>query len=340
MSEAAAALKRAKSGDVQPVYLCWGRETYLMERLIEAVIERMAGAGEREFAVQTYSMLDTPLDAILDDAETAPFLVPHKVIVVRDAHLFTGAPVRSKAEHDADRLVRYLRSPAGHSVVIFVVETDKLDERKNVVKEMIRAGFAVSFPLLGGRELEGWVEERAKELGIVLEREAVEYILMNVSGHLRFVAGELDKLRDYRGPGGRVTLEDVRMIVARSAEYHVFMLVDEAVNRKIGTALDMLRELMEQKEEPARIIALLARQFRIVLQARELGGRGASRAQIAAQLKIPSFAVQRALDQGRRYSQREIGALLAELADLDHAIKSGRMDKTLGLELFLMKLAG
>jgi len=340
MADASAVLKRINSGQVQPVYLCWGRETYLMEQLIQAVIGQKAGGEFREFAVQTYSMLETPLQQILDDAETAPFLVPHKVIVARDAHLFTGASVKSKAEHDADRLLDYVKSPAEHSVVIFVVETDKLDERKKIVKEMIRLGFAVPFPVLNARELQAWVEQRAKELNIRLEPEAAEYVLLNVSGHLQQLSGELDKLADYCGPGGRVTLHDAQQLISRSAEYHVFMLVDEVVNRKIGSALRMLHELLEQKEEPVKIIALLARQFRIVLQARELAERGAARAQIAAQVGIPPFAVQKALDQGMRYSSRQISSILSQLADLDHAIKTGQLDKTLGLELFLMKLAG
>jgi DNA polymerase-3 subunit delta len=75
-----------------------------------------------------------------------------------------------------------------------------------------------------------------------------------------------------------------------------------------------------------------------MLQVKELGKQGYSHPQMASQIGLHPFAVKVAEGQAKKYDTAKLGQILSQLADLDYQMKSGRIDKVLGLELFLLKL--
>ena len=84
---------------------------------------------------------------------------------------------------------------------------------------------------------------------------------------------------------------------------------------------------------------LLARQFRIMLQIKELEQHHYSPQQMAGQLGLHPYAVKLAAEKAKRFSVTLLGGHLNRLAELDYKMKTGQVDKTLGLELFLLSIA-
>lgn len=338
--DAAAAIKRLKQGDVRPVYLCWGQETYLMREFIQAAVTHLVAGQDTEFAASKYNLQETPLAQVIEDAETAPFLSPVKVIVAEEARFFTGAKEKTGADHDTELLLEYLRRPAEHSVLIFTVQADKLDERKKIVKAVRDLNGVVDCAVPGAGELHAWISRQAADLDFRIEPDAVEFLVLNTGARLQQLRVELEKLSAYAGKGGTISKEDAMQVVVRSAEQNVFDMIDEIVAGRTGRAVAMLHELIRQREEPVKIVALLVRQFRIILQAKELAERGMSHQQMAGLIGVHPYAAKLAVQQGSRYSFRQLAAILDRLADLDYRMKTGKVDKVLGLELFLLKPAG
>jgi DNA polymerase III, delta subunit len=333
---AAAALQHIRAGRVRPVYLCWGQETYLMREFVQGALAAVVEEPYRDFAVSKYDLQQTPLAAVLDDAETAPFLAPVKVVIAEEARFFTGARDKSAADHDIDRLSEYLLHPAEHTVLIFTVQADKLDERKKIVKTLRDQNAVVDCPTPGAGDLHAWMHRQAEELGFRIEQEAVEYVLLNTGPNLQFLRRELEKLAVFAGESGTVTKDDAAQVAVRSVEQNVFEMIDEMVAGRTGRAAAMLNELIRQREEPVKIVALLARQFRLILQAKELSERGFSAQEMAAQIGVPPFVAKRVVQQAARYSFAQLSAMLERLAELDYRMKTGKVDKRLGLELLLL----
>lgn len=337
--DAKSAARDIEKGTVSPVYICYGTEKFLQQEFITYVVNRLVPTEDKAFAFTQYDLTETLLDVVLNDAETLPFLVPQKVIIARNALFFTGAKESSKLDHNLDGLMTYMKNPVDHTVLLFIVEADKLDERKKLVKFVKDKDWVIPFLPLSPVDLMRWVNRRAEKLRFSFQSEALEQFLLFTGGDLQTIISEMEKLSLYIGENGVMTTELIDQLVVRTMEQNIFILIEEIVQLRLDRALTMMYELLKQREEPIKIIVLMARQFRIILQVKVLERQGGhSQQQIASQIGVHPYAVKLASGQGRNYGESKLRVLLERLAELDYRIKSGKIDKVLGLELFILQI--
>ncbi|MNW25212.1 DNA polymerase III subunit delta [compost metagenome] len=332
------AMQAIRKGKTAPIYVLYGTEKYQMKQFLNTLKEQMIEPDHQEFAMVSYDLSDTPIEAVVEEANTAPFLVPSKLITVRDSNLLSAAKDTSKIEHRIETLLSYVEQPAEYSVIVFVVYADKLDERKKLVKQLKSAGVVLHFSPLGSDDLLQWISHKAEEQQVMLDTSTAELLIRYAGTGLETLAAEIDKLCLYAGRGGTVTGSDIEELVPRSTEQNVFVMVEELANLHIQNALAIFYELLKQREEPIKIAALITRQFRIMLQVKELMRQNYSQQQIAGQLSLHPYAVKIAGEQARRFSLQQLSGMLHELAELDYRMKSGQIDKVLGIELLFLKL--
>lgn len=332
------AMQAIRKGKTAPIYVLYGTEKYQMKQFLDTLKEQMIEPDHQEFAVASYDLTDTPIEAVVEEANTAPFLVPSKLITVRDSNLLSAAKDNSKIEHRIETLLSYIEQPAEYSVIVFVVYADKLDERKKLVKQLKSVGVVLHFSPLGSDDLLQWISHKAQEQQVMLDTSTAELLIRYAGTGLETLAAEIDKLCLYAGRGGTVSSSDIEELVPRSTEQNVFVMVEELANLRIQNALAIFYELLKQREEPIKIAALITRQFRIMLQVKELMRQNYSQQQIAGQLSLHPYAVKIAGEQARRFSLQQLSSMLHELAELDYRMKSGQIDKVLGIELLFLKL--
>jgi DNA polymerase III subunit delta len=332
------ALKQINKGTVSPVYVCYGNESYLIQELIEKLTDKLIDPEQRTFAVSKYDLAETPVEVIIEEAETLPFMAERKIVVASNALFLTGAKESTKVEHKLDKLVDYLKSPAEFSVVVFTVEADKLDERKKIVKSLKEADVLVPCSVLSSDELTSFVQAEAEKAGFRFAPGVVEQLITYSGTGLQALQKEIEKCALYIGPGGTLTSADLEQLVTRTVEQNIFLLIEHIVQLKLDQAFTMLNELIRRKEEPIKIVALIARQFRIMFQVKDLSQQGYSQQQMASQLGLHPYAVKIAAGQANRFEMKRLAAILRQLGELDYQMKSGKIDKVLGLEMFLLKL--
>ncbi|WP_314584649.1 DNA polymerase III subunit delta [Paenibacillus terrigena] len=338
--DAKTAIRDIHKGNIQPVYVCYGTEKYRMEEFVQALTNKLIEEEHRDFALSKYDLGEVPIDTVIDEAQTLPFLVPRKVIVVRDPSIFmAGGKESGKIEHRVENLMSYLNSPAEYSVIVFMIQGEKLDERKKVVKAIKDKGAVISFMPLSAEELLKWVEKEAEKNGSQMAPQVADVLVNHAGTHLQTLSAEIRKLSLYVGTGGTIEAQVVKELVVRNTEQNIFALIEEIANLRVDRALSILYDLLKQREEPIKIIALIARQFRIMLQVKELTRQSYSQQQIASQVGLHPYAVKLASEQARKFEPERLAAILSSIAELDYEIKTGRRDKVLGLELFLLRLA-
>lgn len=333
------AFRELREGKFRPYYVVYGVESFLVEQFINQLTELLVEPDQREMALVRFDTAESALDAVIDEAETPPFLVPHKIILVRDSVLFATGKESTKLEHRPERLTAYLAQPLASTILVFIVPHEKLDERKKLVKAAKAADAVINFAPLQTEELLNWVIRRAEKQGRRMRPEAAEQLLRRAGTNMQKLSAELDKLVLFAGPDGQITADTVDALVPAAVEQNVFRLTEALAALQTERVMALYHDLLRQREEPIKLLALLVRQIRNMLYVKELGEQGYTPQQMAGTLGLHPFAVKMTAEQAKKFSKSRLAALLSELADLDLAMKTGQVDKALGLELFLLRTA-
>lgn len=333
------AAKALAGGTPWPVYVCYGAETFLMREFVNFAVDKLVDPADRHMCLARFDCTEIPLDRVVDEAETPPFFGSRKVVIAEKAFFLTAARENGKVEHRVERLAEYVARPAEHTVLILTVESEKLDERKKAVKTLKERGWTLAFEPLSEAELVRWAEKRAERRGVRMTPGALRRLVERTAGSLPAMDQEIEKLALYAGDGGIADEAAVDAFVPRTPEQNVFLLVDHVISRRAREAVEVLHDLLLRREEPIKLLALIARQCRVLLQVKACLERGLSQKETAAELGLHPYAVRLAAEQARKDSERVLAAMLAEASELDHWMKTGRTDKALGLELFLLRWA-
>ena len=309
------------------IYLLYGADELARS---EALVEIKAGVAP-DFAdlnIVTLEGRRLKADALVSACEAIPFLAERRVVVVEDAL----KQLRSADTRDAVR--DYLtRVPETTDLVFF--ERDEPDKRTTLFAALKKRATLREFKPREGAELQRWLAARARGYDASLQPQAGTLLAEFIGSDTRALDNELRKLATYAGSGATVTADMVRLLVADGAATSVFAFVDALASRKLGRALGLLRELLDGGEAAPYLLFMVARQVRLLLQARELIEQRVRPDQAVAQLKQNPFAVRKAYEQAQRFTSESLLALHDRLVELDHRSKTGRIDPEAALDLLV-----
>lgn len=334
------AIREIRQKQFSPIYVLYGPESFLAEEFLALAKREMIAPEFSDLNLSVYDCTETALSEILQDAETLPFLGDHRLVIARQAYFLTGSKPPAKVESDPDALLGYLQNPPTYTTLILHTETEKLDERKKLVKTLQQKAKVISFPLLREGDLYGWVERQADKYKASIGRQQAMKLVERVGGELRLLDKEIEKMALFVGEGASITEEVIETLGARTLEQDVFALIEQVAAGRLDRALRMMYDCMKTGEEPIKLLALLARQFRMLLHVKQLAPRGYSQQQMAGMIKMHPYAVKKAMEQARNFSEDSLKKLLGILAEEDFRMKSGQVDKRLALELFVARAHG
>jgi len=330
--------EQIKKKQLASLYILYGTESFLINETCSLIIQTILGETEKQFNLSVYDCEEVPLEIALEDAETLPFFGEKRVVLIRNPYFLTAEKGKEKIEHNLKKLEAYIEQPSPFSIVIFAGNYEKLDERKKITKALIRqANVFVANPL-AEPELRKWVNHYLSSSAISIREDAIDVLLQLTGMNLTLIVNELNKIMLFVGEGGIITVETVQMLVPRTLEQNIFALIDKVVQRNLNDGLRILYDLLRNNEEPIKILSMLASQFRLIYQAKGLAEKGYGQQQIASMLKVHPYRIKIALGQGKAFTENELMNIMGHLAEADYEMKSGRMDKRLILELFIVKL--
>ena len=188
-----------------------------------------------------------------------------------------------------------------------------------------------------GDGLRRWILDRAASQGMAIAPDAAAELAEFVGGNLRVIASELDKLAVYRWRE-TVTRDDVRRAVVYTRDANIFQTVDAVIEGRTSVAVGQILRALDSGAAPSFIIAMLARQVRHLLLAKEMRGRGLNSAEIGRSLGIPEFAARRVMGQERRLEFEQLAAMHRELLETDASIKRSEADERVAVEMLAASL--
>ena len=168
----------------------------------------------------------------------------------------------------------------------------------------------------------------------------MELFLSMTGDDMENIRMELEKVISYTLGRDVITDEDVMAICTVQVTNRIFDMVSAIVNRQTRKAMDLYEDLLTLKEPPMRILFLIARQFNQLLQVKELMAKGMDKGTIASKLKMQPFVVGKTMPQARQFSREQILSYVNSCVETEEAVKSGRLQDRLAVELLITKEYG
>lgn len=318
------------------VYLLYGTESLLMDEFVENLRDKW---NTDEMNTLIYHLDETPLTNVLQEASTIPFFSDVKLIIAKNATLFTAAKPQSISDQETESLIHYIENPSPSTVLVFIVTAEKLDERKKITKTAKKLVTVVPCQPLKEVESVMWVGKKVQQQKSSINKGAATRLVQLVGTDLIRLRSEIDKLILY-AEGQPIDEGMVELLATTSWESSVFAFVDQVVRGQIVKALASLTDLVKMKEAPIYLLFMITRQVRLMLQIKVQVGKGYTVQQVASQIGAHPYACKVASEQARDYTITQLERLLIRIADLDAAIKQGHVGDLYGLQNLIVTWMG
>lgn len=323
-----------KTGNFKQIYLLYGTEGYLKKQYRDKLKTALNAQDEGGFSVgggsdmnfTAFEGKDVNPKEVIDLAETLPFFAERRVILIENSGFFKNA---------CEDMAEYLTQVAPATNFIFVEE--EVDKRSKLYKTVNKNGKVVEFATQSEELITRWILSRLKKEGKNITGNVMQLFLSKTGTDMGNIDRELEKLICYTLDKDVITAEDVETIATEQTTNKIFDMVNAIAEHNQRKALDLYYDLLTLKEPPMRIMYLITRQFQILLNIRDMSSRGLDNQTMAQKAGIPPFAVRRNVTQAKGFTIAQIKQALNDGVELEEAVKTGRMNDQMAVELFIMR---
>lgn len=316
----------------------YGEVPDLVEKKSSEMINKYLQTEKDDFNFIKFNLYETEIAPIIEETLTMPFFSDKKAILVKNAYVFTGEKVTKELNQNTDQLIEFLEKYDGDNLIIFEVYQNKLDERKKLTKALKKNGQLKKVEQMSEEEIKKWIQSKLNENYKDIKQDALNLFIELTGVNFNIVSQELDKLMLFLGDRPTINKDDVHQIINRSLEQNVFLLTEYIQKRQKNKAIQLVKDLINMKEEPIKLLALITSNYRLYYQCKILNQKGYSGQQIAKTVNVHPYRVKLALGQVRHYQLEDLLNIINSCAETDYKLKSSYMDKHLILELFILSL--
>jgi len=328
--------KKIAAGKIEPVYLLIGLEHYIFDSTIERLKKALSGIDEA--SILRFDLVETPVEAVIEEADTLPFLEDHKLIIATNASFLSGQDQgREKVAHDLVALEAWLDNPSPTATVVFIAPYEKLDGRKRISKKMRELTTVIEAQRLEGQDLYVWIQHEARLNDSNISSETAKYLVGVAGDNLLSLSAEIVKLATYLSGEGDITVDVIDLLVQRTPEMDVFRLTDSYVNGNVSASVSIYHDLLRNGEEPIMLTSLIAGHIRLMIHVQSLRKKGYQQHQIAKTLHVHPYRVKLMMENRNIPEEGRLLLILNKLADIDYKLKSTGGKRERLLELFLME---
>ena len=229
------------------------------------------------------------------------------------------APSGRVGKEGSEVIAHFCKNPApGTTLLVTCMEWSKKHAEPAWVKAVGKAGHALTLWATPRHKLPDWLLLRMRARGVDASHEAAELLAERVEGNLLAAAQEVDKLALLVDRKQRIDAKQMEQLVADSARFDAFKLVDACINGDAARALRIVRALRAEGEA---VPALMGPIVQSVLQLATLSAEAARGGDLRAAMNA-----QRIWDskqaQFKRALERHDAARWEQFA-----IEAGRIDR-------------
>lgn len=328
-------------------YILYGKDDFSRHQMLEGIKKEI---GDVEMLAVNTTLLEgqqITLNQMTDACSTAPFLSPVRLVIVngllgRFESRSTSARRVKRSRKGADLgmgewrdLANYIKEMPSTTVLVLI---DGEVKGKNPLLNLLAPLARVkAFPPMRDKELGDWILKRVSLSNGTIANRAVNLLIELVGGDLWTMSSEIDKLLAY-STGRQITDDDINQLTSCSREANIFILVDAVLEGKTKLAQQLLHQLLNDGAAASYILVMITRQLRLIVRAKDLG-RGTALSEARNRLGLSSdYGLEKVLKQSKAYNMEQLKTAYHKLLETDIAIKTGKYDGDLALDLLVVEL--
>jgi DNA polymerase-3 subunit delta len=325
------------------IYLFDGDDEFAITESITKISSRLGDANIAEMNTTRLDGRSFSLSQLKDAVATVPFLASKRLVIL------SHPTCCLKDKTDQEEFINYLSTEKPTSKLVLVEydfltsERDRKDGRLNWLErwatspDQSKRVYLRHHPQPSGGLMVKWIQDHVKTMGGQITPQAAISLANQIGNDTRLVTQEITKLLTYVNFTRPVDTDDVEQLTPFTAKIGDFELVNALRDKDQRKAQALLhRSLLE--DDPLRIFQSIVYQIRVLIIAREILDEQGTINDFPKSLKISFYPAKLALESATRYTREFLETIYHRLLDLDEAIKTGRMDADLAIELLVIEL--
>ncbi len=328
-----------KLNSFENVYLLYGNEGFLKKTWKNRLLAAMIPEGDT-MNITKYEGKGINLEEVYDLSQTLPFFADRRLILLENTELFAPSKGGGKASNTkkkntpSEDLIEMVTALPETTCLVMVEE--KVDKRGRAFKEVSKCGYAAELNTQDADTLVTWLLRTAKELGKEIDKRTASMLLEYCGMDMMSLYNEMEKLVSYTGERNQISVADVEAVCIGQVTGKIFEMMDAITLRQPERTITLYRDLMMLREAPLKILNLITRQIRILVELKGLLQDNVEYGKLASVLGVPPFAVKKYVSQCKAYSYSELLAMFEQCQQTEMQIKSGQIGDVIGVELLIV----
>jgi DNA polymerase-3 subunit delta len=359
--------------DKPPIYILHGDDAFAIHKNIAAMEAKLGAPGMADLNTTRLDGRQASLDDLRAAAFAMPFLAERRLVVVTNPLArFSSKGMREGSPEDTssssqlsaaaragrEKFLALLDAVPSTTALVLVIDDARVRRRGEWQWEVLtpthwlhrwanQAGKRAWIQECGLptiEEMPGWVRKQAETLHGQFSSQAARALAEHVGPDTEMAAQEIIKLLTYVDYKRPVEEDDVALLTAQTNQASVFTLVDAMGERNGQRALQTLHSMMEEND-PADLFGMIVRQFRLLLEAREVLDEGGGVETISKEVKdrsgnpLHSFVAQKLAGQAQQFTLAGLEDIYHRLLEIDVAMKTSQMPAEVAFDTFIAELA-
>lgn len=323
----------ALTRDDDLIYLFTGTSEIFIKNRIKRILQ---GYGKQQYTVIRYDMESTPLSVVINDAITVPLLEDIKVIILKNPLFLT----KNKEDDVSDlkEFIKYLKNPS-ESTVLMIDATDmKIHQANEVYKVLKNVALIINYDESQEVELKGWVKRTFNSNNVEIRDDALNLFMQYLNNNQIRMEQEIEKLVSYVGSGGVINTDIINLLINKDLSNEIFNLIKAIVDRNHEQVFKIYKELTANTKDVMGILGMISSTFVDYITIAKLMKAGHNQNDIAKFFNVSPGRAYYMVKNAKTFKMVDLENYVKKLQDLDYKIKSGQIDRNVGMDLLLIQI--
>lgn len=311
-------LKKIKSDEASGIYCFQGEEDYLAKNTINFLKKELIDESVLEFNSFEKDATNMTYNNLYEEIVRLPFMAKKRVII-----LYNWTDLSKDLAKNYEEIEKLKAS------YILVLMSSPESPRKNlsIVKTLMKYDRLVDFDMVNPAALKNWIlkklQEENKKISEAALRKFIEYL--NYSKDSEFnslykIENEIKKLASISSESIDESIVD--SMVNKSISSNIFNLTDAISQKNRKKAIQELNKLLNNGEEPVKILYMLSRHMINVLKIINYKNQGYKDYDIMRLVGISKFEFNKIFSTLKNFSEDKARYNLEKCMEADYILKT------------------